>query len=92
MVKRQSPQTLAKQILRLKSQRRKNFLKPPFDCPFCFGTKTVLVKQENPAFPEKKLFTFICSRGCFTETVICKSLSFEPVDGYNMTIDKLRQK
>jgi len=53
MVKRQSPQTLAKQILRLKSQRRKNFLKPPFDCPFCFGTKTVLVKQENPAFPEK---------------------------------------
>jgi len=92
MVKRQSPQMLAKQIFRLKVQRQKRFIKPPFNCPFCFGTRTVRVKKEDTIFPENRLFTFICNRGCFEETVICKSSSFEPVDGYNIVIDKLRQK
>lgn len=86
MVKRQSPQVLAKQMYHLKTQRQKKIIKPPFNCPICFGIKTVtLIKKENFNL------TFACGNGCFKETVKCKSSNFEPVDGYNIVMDRLRK-
>ena len=91
MVKRQSPQMVAKRIHHLKTQRRKNLIKPPYDCPLCFGIKTVRITEKEDFVPKGRTFTFVCVEGCFKETVECRTSNFEPVDGYNILADKFRR-
>jgi len=94
-----SPSACIRRMDHLRGKRKRDAIKPPYNCPICDikGAVTLLSQEQLPS-PDKtkrghgtSTFTFACRKGCFRKTVELHSLNLTPIDGYNAVIDELHR-